>query len=555
MFEEAELANPGNNILILEPVDEWKPYLEMFREDPSDANRLKLQTKVSQFAKTTFQAIKAANPGVSFFIERTVEEHIAIFLDGAGVTPDAGASAAGATPDAAFGAAVTVQNDFNSLIEFYHKWNYDPLLTKVIDLKVSPEECLRRISSRNQHGDSGITLEYLQMLDERYSRLFHNGALVFIGNIGSGKTKAIEAYSKVFPNAITFKERIDLWGPDLIKFKSTRLPKDLVALQCKIASCAEEVYTTIKMNPKKLILVERSVEENINVFVKPHLDSGFITQEDYDTIVNVWNRWNYDTLTRFICELSTPVDVCYNRVMARGQDGDSSISLEYLESLDKVYSSLPKKIGKKIPSLVEIPQLTLYKKSKVVVVTGNIGAGKSTTIRKLATELEARGKTVTVLLEPVEEWGDDLCRFKETGSVDDLITLQKNIASFSRKVYETLEGGSGPFTTQKSDWYLIERSNFEHLKIFCEPSLKSGFLSEEQYAEATADYRNYDFDKYITKIIHLDVPYEECYRRILTRGQDGDSSIDPGYIEYLGGLYKTLYDDGVRLGVELDVRL
>lgn len=532
MFKEAETLFPGNNILILEPVEEWKPFLEAFRANPGPSTRMALQSQVSLFAKTTWETI-VANPTKSIFIERTVEEHIAIFLDG-GVDPE-----------------------FTPLVEFYSKWNFDKFLTKVVDLRATAEVCHARIQVRGQHGDSGISLEYLKLLEGKYISLFArksqgpSGAITFTGNIGSGKSTAIEAFSKAFPHAKMFKERVDLWGPDLIKFKQTRDPVDLVTLQCKIAACAEEVYLSIKADPKALALVERSVEENINVFVKPHLESGFITQEQYDTIVAVWNTWNYDKLVRYTCVLNTPVEECHRRVSLRGQDGDAGITMEYLKSLDKVYSGKDGlgPIFFPIQSPVAVPYLTLYKKSGVICVTGNIGSGKSTLIRKLTADLVSQGKTVTTLLEPVEEWGDDLCRFKETGKVEDLIVLQKNIASFSKKVYNTLR-------QEHARWYIIERSNFEHLKIFCEPSLKSGFLNQEQYDEATADYRDYDFDRYITEIIHLDVPHEECYRRIVARGQEGDASIDPGYIEYLGGLYETLYTDGVPPGIDakLDIR-
>ena len=531
MFEEAEIVSPGNNILILEPIDEWKPFLETFRESPCIETRLALQNQVSLFAKTTWETIEA-NPTASVFVERTVSEHIAIFLDG-GVDPV-----------------------FSAIVEFYHKWNYDTLLTKVIDIDVPAEECYRRVLERKQYGDAGISLEYLQLLEEKYKKLFGapmekplSGAIAFIGNIGSGKSTAIGLFAAEYPHAKMFKERVDIWGPDLIKFKKTRLASDLVALQCKIAECAKDVYTFIAANPGALALVERSVEENITVFVKPHLDSGFITQAQYDTIVSIWNKWNYDKLIKYMCILSTPVEECHRRVQQRCQDGDKSISLDYLESLDVLYKNKNSAITHRIPSPVSFPWLALHEKSRVICVTGNIGAGKSTLIRSTANELAANGDSVITLLEPVEEWGDDLCRFKETGAVEDLIVLQKNIAGFSKHVYETITNGNSQF-------YLIERSNFEHIRIFCEPSLKSGFLNKEQYEDVTADYRNYNFDKYITEIIHLDVPHEECYRRIVARGQEGDSSIDPEYIAYLGSLYETLYTDGVPkdISATLDVR-
>lgn len=566
LHAEAEQAVPGSSILILEPIDEWKEPLEAFKASGKVEDQLVLQREVSKFAKTVYNLLKE-NPEKNFFIERSVQEHIAIFLDKDRLG----------------------EENYWSLVSFYQKWNFDTFITKNILLDVSVEECYRRITRRGQHGDAGTSREYLEFLHGKYQNLFkvleetpsrhcgidnivsQNGvntiisrisfsrpkSIAFIGNIGSGKTTSINFVKASLellgiPTRM-FKERLDIWGKDLEAFKASRNPESLTTLQCKIAECAREVYEALASpEPNVIYLIERTVQENIMVFVKPHLDSGFLTEEQYCSIVNVWKKWDYDSLVETFGYLETSPEVCHERVTARGQEGDSTITLEYLQSLETLYKELLSKRvyyerrDANIPALALIPHFHLLSPSKVIAFTGNIGAGKSTAIRKAAA---AYPDSVT-LLEPVAEWGEDLCRFKETGSVADLIKLQKNICSFSRKVWGTLrgspkigkEGKPSPWAHNKP-WYFIERTNHEHLEIFCRPSLDSGFLTQEEFDEATSDYREFNFDTLLTEVLFFDVPHEECYRRVASRGQEGDSSIDPEYIKYLAGLYEKLYCD------------
>ncbi len=561
LLKELHGKDADNSVLILEPLDEWAPFLEAFKASGSPEDQLALQREVSKFAKTTWETI-TKNPDKNIFIERTTREHIDIFLD-----------------KERLGAEVYLE-----LVEFYNKWNYDNLLTKVIKLEVPAEECFVRLAKRGQPGDEGTTLEYLKFLEERYTSHFAKfresslgdledvtlgdlsagisaesifpvckatpeiSSLVFSGNIGAGKTTAINKVKSWLEAdgipVVTFRERLDLWGHHLQRFRETRTPEDLVVLQKAIAECAESVYTALSSAVETpggvaspVFLIERSVRENIVVFIDPHLHSGFLSQEQYDEIVAVWNKWNYDPLTSAVGYLDASPQVCFDRVVSRGQEGDKGITLDYLEGLGEIYSSFIKEkvyheVAHGIPILSKIENLKVIAPSKVIVFTGNIGSGKSTAIKKLSAQFGNKAKAI---LEPVEEWGEDLSAFKASGSVEDMLRLQKNIASFSKTVYAELLNAS-------SEYYFIERSNHEHLKIFCEPLLETKFLTDEQYADVTSDYRNYNFDKLVTDVVFLDVPHEECYRRVSSRGQSGDDSVDPKYLEYLGGRYSTLYE-------------
>ena len=80
MFNEAEAKAPGSNILVLEPIEEWKEPLEAFKASGKVEDQLILQKEVSKFAKTVYNLLKE-NPEKNFFIERSVQEHISIFLD------------------------------------------------------------------------------------------------------------------------------------------------------------------------------------------------------------------------------------------------------------------------------------------------------------------------------------------------------------------------------------------------------------------------------------------------------------------------------------------
>jgi deoxyadenosine/deoxycytidine kinase len=63
-----------------------------------------------------------------------------------------------------------VDEDF-AVTDFYdrHRWTPDVH----IYLKASPEWCFRNVQKRTQAGDSGVTLEYIKELHDRYEKFFY----------------------------------------------------------------------------------------------------------------------------------------------------------------------------------------------------------------------------------------------------------------------------------------------------------------------------------------------------------------------------------------------
>lgn len=146
--------------------------------------------------------------------------------------------------------------------------------------------------------------------------------IVIDGNIGAGKTTQItKLQSQGF---CVQKEPIHLWPLELFYSDPERWAFlfQMVILKTLIPQTTETcVY-------------ERCPLSSLEVFweiLNKHPEEDKIYREFYKDY-----GWSPDVYIY----IATPPEVCYQRVQVRTQDGDSGVSLEYLQTLDKKYMDM-----------------------------------------------------------------------------------------------------------------------------------------------------------------------------------------------------------------------
>lgn len=170
------------------------------------------------------------------------------------------------------------------------------------------------------------------------------------GNIGSGKStfiKKLDGLLESFVNKpiVLLQEPIDVWSTFIDKNGETILEK-FYKDQNKYAfsfqmmtyiSRLELLNKTIKENPNKIIICERSIWTDKRVFAQMLADDNKIEEIDFI----IYNKW-FDNLSKNIkldgiIYLKTSPENCKHRIGIRDRKGEN-ISLEYLTRCDEYHN-------------------------------------------------------------------------------------------------------------------------------------------------------------------------------------------------------------------------
>lgn len=181
----------------------------------------------------------------------------------------------------------------------------------------------------------------------------------FDGNIGSGKSTTCYEYEEyikrrmtcdatatdtVFP-AITsieevcfLDEPVELWnqvcdkdGVNIITnlYKDTRANAFKFQMMAYISRLA--LLRKAVKNPKiKLIITERSVETDRNVFAKMLYDTGDISHDEFQIYTLWFDEFLTDVPLSGIVYIHASPDICLQRIAKRARAGES-IQLDYIE--------------------------------------------------------------------------------------------------------------------------------------------------------------------------------------------------------------------------------
>lgn len=189
---------------------------------------------------------------------------------------------------------------------------------------------------------------------------------------------------------------------------------------------------------------------------------------------------------------------------------------------------------------------------KLIIVTGNIGCGKTTTLRQIQTWVEEKGinEHVSIIFEAVDEWNFYLKKFYNTFRTKNAprqneygFLLQMEILSHYHRVTRQVQQLQDRCIETGVDHYVfVERSPFDAKEVFIDTN--KSLYTPEQYdllagfvAQYTALWMWND-----ATYIQIVAPKEECYRRISQRDRGGENKISLAYLTQLEEAYRKLAD-------------
>ena len=166
------------------------------------------------------------------------------------------------------------------------------------------------------------------------------------GNIGSGKStivRNLQKYNK--SNYIFVEEPVKEWSTICDEVGETILShfyRDSKQYSFQFQMMAyisrlNTLRTIIKKNPNSIIITERCLFTDKNVFAKMLYDSNDMTKIEY-TIYNKWfDAFMEDVSIDGIIYVETNPEICNRRIQLRNRNGES-IPLDYLEKCDKYHN-------------------------------------------------------------------------------------------------------------------------------------------------------------------------------------------------------------------------
>ena len=145
---------------------------------------------------------------------------------------------------------------------------------------------------------------------------------------------------------VSKKEPVDKWDTikdsnDTTILKHFYQDSQKYAFPFQIMACCTRIANVkkaIQNNPQcKIIICERSIEADANIFAKMLYDDGVMNEMEYK-IYNLFYDEHKDNYrpTGYVY-LDTNADIRLNRIKKRSSDGEANIALEYLQRCQKYH--------------------------------------------------------------------------------------------------------------------------------------------------------------------------------------------------------------------------
>jgi len=162
------------------------------------------------------------------------------------------------------------------------------------------------------------------------------------GNIGSGKSTIVEILKKSFENnsnIIFLQEPVDEWSEIkdkegqtiLSKFYENQEKYSFVFQMMAYISRLTLLKNTIRANPDSIIVTERCLNTDRYVFAKMLYDSGKMEDIEYTVYLKWFDEFNELYNNQKMIYMKTDPAICFERIQKRDRNGESQISLDYLE--------------------------------------------------------------------------------------------------------------------------------------------------------------------------------------------------------------------------------
>lgn len=156
------------------------------------------------------------------------------------------------------------------------------------------------------------------------------------GNIGSGKStllkKIKELHSEkeiILENIYAFKPWLDLFYQDMNKYS---LGFQMEVLMSHMKHKKHPLFGDDKL------IIERSPLSCLHIFGLNLVENGCLSKEEN----NLCMRYNmeFGWLPEKIIYIETDPKICFGRIQERNREGESSISLDYLQKIHDLYQKL-----------------------------------------------------------------------------------------------------------------------------------------------------------------------------------------------------------------------
>ena len=159
------------------------------------------------------------------------------------------------------------------------------------------------------------------------------------GNIGSGKSTLVKLIGKHFKERVyILKEPVDEWenikdrsGKTIIQnFYENQKDYAFSFQMMAYISRLSSLRKLVKSNPNGIIITERSVLTDRQVFAKMLFDSGKIRDIEYSIYLKWFDEYIEDYPISHIIYLKTNPEICGERIKKRLRDGEDNVELNYL---------------------------------------------------------------------------------------------------------------------------------------------------------------------------------------------------------------------------------
>ena len=154
------------------------------------------------------------------------------------------------------------------------------------------------------------------------------------GNIGSGKTtltRLLAAHYGWTPKyeSVTYNPYLEDYYKDIPRW-SYNLETYFLAMRFK------DVLEIGRS--EEVIIQDRTILEGVHIFVRNNLEMGNLSQRDYDTYMLLFDMMmSMVRLPDPLIYLRSSVPHLVSQIQKRGRDYEQSMSLEYLEGLNRRY--------------------------------------------------------------------------------------------------------------------------------------------------------------------------------------------------------------------------
>lgn len=158
------------------------------------------------------------------------------------------------------------------------------------------------------------------------------------GNIGSGKSTIINYLKNLNNDNIVFvDEPVNEWlniksnGKNALELFYEDQNKNSFWFQVlAYITRLRNLLETVKKNPNKIIITERSIYTDKYVFAQMLFDTEKISDIEFQTYNYWFDTFRNETKINVILYVNTQPEECMNRIKTRNRTEESSVELQYL---------------------------------------------------------------------------------------------------------------------------------------------------------------------------------------------------------------------------------